>query len=215
MSATMTPTTSMTSTTSQEESFYGWHRTSEEAVEASRDIEEECEGRKSSEEQELSLGRLSDVGRVSLADTIPLEDAFSDFRVGDGGVDTDGGSRLKSYEGRMEFAFPVDGVSGGDISGGVPQGRDTPVVPKVGSLSSGTRSVGSGGSQSTRSQGRKESQHRGSLESEEYGGRASGMERRVSGASGRGSLALERVDARANRSSFDAFQKALQEQVCA
>ncbi len=185
---------SPSSSTSQEESFFGWRRKSEEGAHVGTDTD----------------------GRLSLAETIPLEEAFPELmRLEDGGSQDHGASGGKLRD--AGYAPRVD-----DMSSRVPQGFDKPVVPNVGS-SSGTRSVGSGGSQSIRSQGRKESHHRGSLEVEEIeeieeieevGGEGYGMQRRASGTSARGSLTLERANARANRSSFDAFQKALEEQVC-
>jgi len=138
-------------------------------------------------------------GRLSLAETIPLEETFPEMRLEDGA--SGGKLRGAGYDSRID-----------DVSSQVPQGHDTPMVPNLGS-SSGTRSVWSGGSRSMQSQEGKESHHRGSLEGGDIGDDRYGMQRRASGTSARGSLTLERANARANRSSFDAFQKALEDQV--
>ncbi len=189
------PSPSLSSSSSQEESFFGWRRTSEEEAGA-------ADATGATGDRDWSLGGHGGAGadgRTSLAETIPLEDAFPDMRLEEGALD--GKLRDAGYDPRMDA-----------MSSRVPQGHDKPMVPNVGS-SSGTRSVGSGGSRSTRIQGGKESHLRGSLEGEDAGDDGHGMHRRASGTSARGSLTLERANARANRSSFDAFQKALEDQV--
>ena len=200
--STPAPSPAPSTSSSQEESFFGWRRKSEE---------QGGDGAVAGQS-----GAFSDPGwsfgghggadgdgdgdeRLSLAETIPLEETFPEMRLEDGA--SGGKLRGAGYDSRID-----------DVSSQVPQGHDTPMVPNLGS-SSGTRSVGSGGSRSMQSQEGKESHHRGSLEGGDIGDDRYGMQRRASGTSARGSLTLERANAHANRSSFDAFQKALEDQV--
>lgn len=194
------------SSSSQEESFFGWRRKSEEEEAGGNGVVGGQTG--DSGTTDWSFGGHGDTdtdGRLSLAETIPLEEAFPEMRLEVGA--SDGKLQDASYEQRMDA-----------MTSRVPQGHDKPMKPNVGS-SSGTRSVASGGSQSVTSHGGKEGRHRGSFEVGDVGDDGDdgedgyGMQRRASGASARGSLALERANARANRSSFDAFQKALEDQV--
>lgn len=194
------PSPAPSTSSSQEESFFGWRRKSEE-----QGGDGAVAGQSGAfSDPGWSFGGHGGAdgdgdGRLSLAETIPLEETFPEMRLEDGA--SGGKLRGAGYDSRID-----------DVSSQVPQGHDTPMVPNLGS-SSGTRSVGSGGSRSMQSQEGKESHHRGSLEGGDIGDDRYGMQRRASGTSARGSLTLERANARANRSSFDAFQKALEDQV--
>ena len=230
---------SHTSSASQEECFYVWRRSSDDEEAKSRALAMPSDANvgwhdEGSRSSLASTIPLEDQCSPDMARLPSPADASTSKKM-------DPSEYQEMLEGFQHFGMQGARSAFSETST-VAQRDDKPMMVNPGSLSGSggttwTRSVGSGGSQSTRGDGRQshecresreEERHRGSLsegvvgELGELGNRTierrsrdpqgQHMERRESSTSARTSLTLERADVRANRSSFDAFQKALKEQ---